>query len=88
MLFLNPDTEIIGDALVTYGLISGCVCRTAGIVGCRLLNTDLSLQTSCVQAFPSILNQALDTEHLRQALPQTAPLGNTGPPDRWQAGWR
>ena len=41
----------------------------AGVVGCRLLNTDLTLQTSCVQAFPSILNQVLDTEHLRQAFP-------------------
>src|ERR1039458_7196798 len=40
-----------------------------GVVGCRLLNTDLSLQTSCVQAFPSILNQALDSEYLGRTFP-------------------
>jgi N-acetylglucosaminyl-diphospho-decaprenol L-rhamnosyltransferase len=69
LLFLNPDTEVIGDAPVR--MISFLDARPeAGIVGCRLLNTDLSLQTSCVQAFPSILNQALDTEHLRQAFPK------------------
>ena len=35
-----------------------------------MLNTDLTLQTSCVQAFPSLLNQALDTEHLRRVFPK------------------
>jgi GT2 family glycosyltransferase len=69
LLFLNPDTEVIGDALLRMVsfLDAG---PDAGVVGCRLLNTDLSLQTSCVQAFPSILNQALDTELLRRAFPK------------------
>jgi N-acetylglucosaminyl-diphospho-decaprenol L-rhamnosyltransferase len=68
LLFLNPDTEVMGDALCQMASFLD-VRPDAGIVGCRLLNTDLSLQTSCVQAFPSILNQLLDTEHLRQAFP-------------------
>ncbi len=68
LLFLNPDTEVMGDALCQ--MVSFLDVRPdAGIVGCRLLNSDLSLQTSCVQAFPSILNQVLDTEHLRQVFP-------------------
>ena len=68
LLFLNPDTEIMGDALVR--MVSFLDARPdVGIVGCTLLNTDLSLQTSCVQAFPSILNQALDSDYLRRAFP-------------------
>ncbi len=69
LLFLNPDTEIVKDAL--WQMVS-FLDRTpdAGVVGCRLLNTDLSLQTSCIQAFPSILNQALDNEHLRRVFPK------------------
>ena len=68
LLFLNPDTEVIGDALLSMVSFLDATAD-AGVVGCRLLNTDMSLQTSCVQAFPSILNQALDSEYLRQAFP-------------------
>jgi N-acetylglucosaminyl-diphospho-decaprenol L-rhamnosyltransferase len=68
LLFLNPDTEVQGDALA--GMIAFLDATSdAGIAGCRLLNTDGTLQTSCVQSFPSILNQALDTEQLRRAFP-------------------
>lgn len=38
-------------------------------MGARLLNTDGSLQDSCVQAFPTILNQVLDSEFLRSRFP-------------------
>ncbi len=69
LLFLNPDTEVQGDALSR--MISFLDATSdAGIAGCRLLNTDGTLQTSCVQAFPSILNQVLDTEQLRRAFPK------------------
>jgi hypothetical protein len=40
-------------------------------VGCTLLNKDLTLQTSCVQAFPTPLNQALDAEWLRRISPRS-----------------
>jgi GT2 family glycosyltransferase len=69
LLFLNPDTEIIGASLRR---MSSFLDRTprAGIAGCKLLNTDGSLQTTCVQPFPSILNQAVDAEYLRRTFPR------------------
>ncbi len=85
ILFLNPDTEIIGAAL--QEMLSFLESRAdAGAVGCKLLNSDLSLQTSCIQRFPSILNQALDADYLRAMFPKSAlwgtkPLyGNSGRP--------
>jgi N-acetylglucosaminyl-diphospho-decaprenol L-rhamnosyltransferase len=69
LLFLNPDTEVQDDALRKMIWFLDATSE-AGIAGCRLLNTDKSLQTSCVQAFPSILNQVLDTEQLRRAFPR------------------
>ncbi len=74
VLFLNPDTELTGDSL-------RIMCSTldatpdAGVVGCRLLNSDLSLQTSCIQAFPSILNQTLDFEFLQAVFPKSSVWG-------------
>ncbi|MGA8620651.1 MAG: glycosyltransferase family 2 protein [Candidatus Sulfotelmatobacter sp.] len=68
ILFLNPDTEVVGDALER--MISCAQSNSsAGAVGTRLLNTDGSLQTSCVQALPTIWNQLLDSELLRRAFP-------------------
>lgn len=69
ILFLNPDTEVIGDALCRMSRFLD-ESSNAAIAGCKLLNTDLSLQISCVQAFPSILNQAFDAEYLRRAFPR------------------
>jgi GT2 family glycosyltransferase len=69
LLFLNPDTEVLGDALSQMVSFLDTT-SDAGIAGCHLLNSDGTLQTSCVQAFPSILNQVLDTEQLRRAFPR------------------
>jgi hypothetical protein len=41
----------------------------AGIVGCRLLNSDLSVQITAIQKFPTILNQILDFEYLQMRWP-------------------
>lgn len=63
LLFLNPDTKICGSAVAD--MLS--VLRTipdAGAVGCKLLNPDFSIQTSCVQPFPTVLNQFLDVDFL------------------------
>lgn len=65
LLFLNPDTIVIDRAIVTM-LEHLSSLPHAGIVGCRLLNSDFSIQTSCIQRFPTILNQVLDIEWLRQ----------------------
>jgi N-acetylglucosaminyl-diphospho-decaprenol L-rhamnosyltransferase len=68
ILFLNPDTEIVGPAI---SLLHRALQQlsTAGAVGARLLNGDGSLQTSCIQSFPTILNQALNSEYLRRKWP-------------------
>ena len=81
VLLLNPDTELISPA------INVMLARTkslpdAGIVGCRLLNTDLSVQLTAIQKFPTILNQVLDLEYLQLRWPhcplwEIAPLFST-----------
>jgi hypothetical protein len=49
-----------------------------GIVGCKLLNTDLSIATTSIQKFPTILNQVLNIEHFRLRFPN-CPLYDIGP---------
>jgi N-acetylglucosaminyl-diphospho-decaprenol L-rhamnosyltransferase len=69
VLFLNPDTEIQDGAL--QNLVSNLESLPqAGMVGARLLNSDLTLQTTCVVALPSILNQALSSDYLRKTFPK------------------
>jgi GT2 family glycosyltransferase len=70
LLLLNPDTEFIEDSL------SSLVARLESLpgavaVGCRLLNRDRTLQKSCVQSFPTVLNQMLDSEFLRRRFPRS-----------------
>jgi GT2 family glycosyltransferase len=85
ILFLNPDTKLVAPA-INRMLERLKSLPTAGIVGCKLLNTDYSLQTSCIQRFPTILTQLLDIEYLQTLWPQShlwgmAPLfsKNTSP---------
>jgi len=70
LLFLNPDTELRGPAI---NLMYTCLESSPGVrvLGCKLLNTDLTTQTSCVQSYPTILNQALDGEGLRKVFPKS-----------------
>lgn len=68
LLFLNPDTEVTPRALET--LIEMAADSEVGLVGARLLNTDGTLQTSSVQALPTPLNQALDSNFLRRLFPK------------------
>jgi len=68
VLFLNPDTKVIGSAIHQM-LAQLRSTPGAAIMGCRLLNTDGSVQTSCIQRFPTILNQCLDLEFLREHWP-------------------
>jgi GT2 family glycosyltransferase len=69
VLFLNPDTEVRGAALQKLVAALESI-PDAGMVGAHLLNTDGSLQTTCVVALPSILNQVLGANHLRRAFPK------------------
>jgi len=68
LLFLNPDTEVIDDAISgMLSLMQGL--PDAAVLGCKLLNSDGSLQTSCVQTFPTILNQVFDSDMINRQLP-------------------
>lgn len=69
ILFLNPDTKLIGPS-INLLLERIKTLPDAGIVGCKLLNTDLSVQLSSIQTYPTILNQAVDAEYLRLRWPQ------------------
>lgn len=68
LLFLNPDTEIIGGAIAGMLSLIKSLPNT-GVLGCKLLNSDKSIQTSCVQLFPTILNQVLDSDVANRAIP-------------------
>jgi N-acetylglucosaminyl-diphospho-decaprenol L-rhamnosyltransferase len=70
VLFLNPDTELIGAA-VSELLRHYRQLSNAGILGAKLLNTDGSLQTSCIQSFPTFLNQLLSCDYLRTRWPHS-----------------
>ena len=77
VLFLNPDTRLLGPTIETMlRHIKGL--PDAGIVGCKLLNSDLTVQLSSIQKFPTILNQALDAEYLRLRWPR-CPLWEIAP---------
>lgn len=70
ILFLNPDTEIIGDALEQLVRCADSL-PDVGMVTCKLLNADGTIQTSCIQSFPTILNQILNSEFFRQRFPNS-----------------
>jgi GT2 family glycosyltransferase len=77
VLLLNPDTELRGPAIniLLEGMRS---LPDAGIVGGKLLNTDLTVQTAAIQKFPTILNQLVNLEFLRLCWP-ACPLWDIGP---------
>jgi GT2 family glycosyltransferase len=74
VMFLNPDTKLI-ECSVPVLLRQLEALPDAGILGCRLLNEDLSVQTSCIQTFPTILNQVLDWDYLRERWPHSSLYG-------------
>lgn len=83
VLFLNPDTRLITPA-INHMFMSLQSLPDAGMVGCKLLNDDLSVQTSSIQTFPTILNQLLDADCLRSRWPASrlwgiAPLFSDSP---------
>ena len=70
LFFLNPDTILLEDAAKrAYQVLE--TRSDAGVVGCRFLNSDGSLQLSSVQAFPSVTNQLFANRWLQQWLPST-----------------
>lgn len=71
LLFLNPDTELKSSSLLRlYAWIISS--SDTGVVGGKLLNSDGSLQTSCVQPLPTVLNQVLNFEVLQRKFPRVS----------------
>jgi GT2 family glycosyltransferase len=61
VLFLNPDTKIIGDAInVMLSHIKSI--PDAGIVSCRQLNAAMATELESIQPFPTILNRIIDSK--------------------------
>src|SRR5450755_3647080 len=77
VLFLNPDTKLVGPA-IDIMVERMKLLPDAGIVGCRLLNRDLSVQLTSIQKFPTILNQVLDLQYLQLRWPH-CPLWEMAP---------
>ncbi len=69
VLFLNPDTELVGPAIDTlFRAMQGL--PECGAAGGMLLNSDGSIQSSSIQAMPTILNKLLDFDFLKQRWPR------------------
>jgi N-acetylglucosaminyl-diphospho-decaprenol L-rhamnosyltransferase len=75
ILFLNPDTELRGPAIDCLLLYARSL-QNAGALGAKLLNTDGTIQSTAVQAFPTILNQVLNTERLFRMFPSAKIWGS------------
>jgi N-acetylglucosaminyl-diphospho-decaprenol L-rhamnosyltransferase len=68
LIFLNPDTRVIGSAI--GDMLDFLNSRPdAGVVGCTLLYSDLSVQLHSVQPYPTVINQALDIDYLKKKWP-------------------
>ena len=74
LLFLNPDTKLLSPA-INLLLERARPLTNAGIVGCKLLNTDLSIQTSCIMNFPTLSAVLLRLEYFRLRWPRLWGLG-------------
>jgi N-acetylglucosaminyl-diphospho-decaprenol L-rhamnosyltransferase len=74
ILFLNPDTKLSSPA-IDLMMKEVKQLPDAGIVGCRLLNGDLSVQTSSIMKFPRIWNSILQIEYLRLRWPELWGIG-------------
>jgi len=72
-LFLNSDTIVLGQAIdKTLAYLSSKL--QTGMVSCKILNADRSLQTNC-SMFPSILNLFLFTFGLSRLFPRNKFFG-------------
>jgi GT2 family glycosyltransferase len=73
VLLLNSDTIVLDNAIVT-SVAHADRHPDAAVVGCRILNPDLSLQHSCFM-FPSILNLLLFSTYLYRLFPNNRFFG-------------
>jgi N-acetylglucosaminyl-diphospho-decaprenol L-rhamnosyltransferase len=68
VLILNPDTEVVGDALATMVAYADAH-PDVGVVGPRLLNEDGSVQSSC-RRFPTLATALFESTWLQAHAPR------------------
>lgn len=71
VLFLNPDTELLTDAVRG---IHAYLCENpdAGAVGCRINNSDGSIQYTCACTYPTPLNELSSLFLMNRVFPKSA----------------
>ncbi len=72
VLLLNPDTELVEDCVTPLVRFADAHPQ-AGVVGCRILNPDRTLQPS-VFAFPELASQIAVLFKLHHLFPQLPPV--------------
>ncbi len=73
VLLLNSDTIVLEDAIARAVRFADAN-PDAAVVGCRVLNPDLTLQPTCFM-FPSILNLLLSSTYLYKLFPRNRFFG-------------
>lgn len=73
VLLLNSDTIVLDGAIAKTVRFADTQGR-AGVVGCRVLNPDGTLQPTCFM-FPSILNMLLSSTYLYKLFPKSRLFG-------------
>jgi len=86
VLFLNPDTEVIDGAIQAMYRSLGRN-PPVGLVGCQLLNSDLSVQTSAIQPFPTIWNQFWDSRAFDKILLKLGQRSGREYLSNWDQDW-
>ena len=73
VLLLNSDTVVFDNAIEKVVAFADSVPK-AGIIGCRILDSNRALQPTCFM-FPSILNMLLSTTYLYKLFPKSKFFG-------------
>lgn len=73
VLLLNSDTIVL-DNCITNIVSFADIHPRAGVIGCRVLNSDRTLQPTCFM-FPSILNLLLSSSYLYKIFPKNRFFG-------------
>lgn len=73
ILLLNSDTIVL-DNTIAKSISFADLHPKAAVVGCRILNPDMTLQPSCFM-FPSLLNMLLSASYLYKLFPGNNFLG-------------
>jgi GT2 family glycosyltransferase len=73
VLLLNSDTIVLDNCIANIISFADTHPR-AGVIGCRVLNSDCTLQSTCFM-FPSVLNLLLSSSYLYKIFPKSRFFG-------------